>query len=113
MALFHGKSSYSKISNYQPPKFGSPLFWVSTEVENWHQPLWKNDSHFMENCHTAKFQITNPHKVWVSTFLSVNGNGKLVLAIMKKWENGSHFAENHCTAKFQITAPGKSGSLLF
>ena len=31
----------------------------------------------------AKLPITNPPKVWVSGFQNVDGNGKLVLAIMK------------------------------
>ena len=36
-------SSCTKISNYWPPlKFGSLLFWMSTEIENLHQLLWKN-----------------------------------------------------------------------
>ena len=39
----HTEKSYRKISNYQsPPKFGSPVFWVSMEMEYQCQLLWKN-----------------------------------------------------------------------
>ena len=45
---------------------------------------WINDSHFAENRHTAKFQITDtPPQVWVFTFPSVDGNSKLASTIMK------------------------------
>ena len=59
---------------------------------------WKNGSHFVENCSTAKIQIT---------FLSGDGNWKWVSTIMKRWKNGSHFMENHGTIKFKITDPPK------
>ena len=80
---------------------------------------WKNGSHFIENHSTAKFQITNLPKAWVSTFPSVDRNSKLALAIMKKWkigishyeemENSSLFMENKHTATFQITNPQTVG----
>ena len=38
-----------------------------------------------------KIQITDPHKVWVSGFLSVRGNGISASTIMKKSKNGHHF----------------------
>ena len=46
-------------------------------------------------------------KVWVSTFPSIDENGKLSLAIMKNSKNGSNFVKNHhtSTVKFQITDP--------
>ena len=46
-------------------------------------------------------------------FLSVNRNGKLALAIMKKWKNGCHVMENHHTEKFPITTPQSLGLLHF
>ena len=48
----------------------------------------KNDHHYVNMCHTEKFQITDPAKVWVSSFMSVNRNGIFALAIMKKLKNG-------------------------
>ena len=48
-----------------------------------------------------------PPKVWVSSFLSVDRNGILVLAIMKKWKNGHHFINMHCTENVQIANPLK------
>ena len=39
-------------------------------------------------CPRAKLLITDPLKVWVSAFQSVNGNGKLVSAITKNGKNG-------------------------
>ena len=73
----------------------------------------KNVCHFFNiNC-MEKFQITHPPKVWVSGFLSVNGNGISVLAIMKKLKNGCYFFNIDRTEKFQITNPPKFGSLVF
>ena len=56
----------------------------------------------MEKC-----QITDLPKVWVSGFLSVDGNRISVLVIMKKFENGCHFINIDHTEKFQITDPPK------
>ena len=63
--------------------------------------------------HAEKFQITDPHNVWVSGFLSVDGNGISVLAIMKKLKNGHHFININHTEKFQITNPPPCLSLQF
>ena len=59
--------------------------------------------------HTEKFQITESPspKVWVSGFLSVDGNGISVSVIMEKSKNGHHFINMHCTEIFQITDPPK------
>ena len=46
----------------------------------------KNGCHLVNIDRTEKFQITDPPKVWVSGFLSVDGNGISVSAIMKKIE---------------------------
>ena len=73
----------------------------------------KNGSHFVNIDRTEKFQITNPPKVWVSSFLGVNGNGISALAIMKKLKNGSHFVNIDHMEKFQITDPPKFGSPVF
>ena len=74
----------------------------------------KNGCHFINiNC-MEKFQITEPPKVWVSGFLSVNGNRISVSAIMKKLKNGCHFINIDCMEKFQITdPPPKFGSPVF
>ena len=60
-----------------------------------------------------KFQITNPPKVWVSGFLTVDRKGISVSAIMKKLTNGCHFFNIDCKEKFQITNPPKFGSPVF
>ena len=73
----------------------------------------KNSCHFFNIDRTEKFQMTNPHKVWVSSFPSVNGNRISVLAIMKKLKNGCHFFNIDCTKKFQITDPSQSLGLQF
>ena len=67
----------------------------------------KNGSHFANIDCTETFQITDPPKVWVSSFLGVNGNRISVSAIMKKLKNGSHFINIDCTETFQITNPVK------
>ena len=48
--------------------------------------ILKNDYHFINIYYMEKFQITNPPKVWVSGFLSVDRNRISALAIMKKIE---------------------------
>ena len=73
----------------------------------------KNGCHFFNIHRMEKFQITNPPKVWVSSFLSVNGNGISASAIMKKIENDCHFFNIDHTEKFQITDPPKSLGLQF
>ena len=54
-----------------------------------------------------KFQITNPPKVWVSGFPSVNRNRISASAIMKKLKTGCHLINIDCMEKFQITNPRK------
>ena len=56
-----------------------------------------------------KFQITDPPKVWVSSFPSVNGNRISASAIMKNLKNGSHFVNIDHMEKFQITDPQSLG----
>ena len=57
----------------------------SMEMENWDRPLWKIGKFVLvlQMNPRAELPITDPPKVWVSGFQSVNGNGKLVLAIRK------------------------------
>ena len=51
----------------------------------------KNGCHFFNIDHFEKFPITDPPKVWVSSFLSVDRNGISALAIMKKIEKWPPF----------------------
>ena len=67
----------------------------------------KNGCHFVNIDHREKFQITDPPKVWVSGFLSVDRNGISVLAIMETLKNGCHFVNIGCMEKFQIIYPPK------
>ena len=67
----------------------------------------KNGSHFVNINRTEKFQITDPPKVWVSSFPGVDRNGISASAVMKKLKNGSHFVNIDHTEKFQITDPPK------
>ena len=60
----------------------------------------KNGYHFVNIDRTEKFQITDPPKVWVSSFPSVNRNGISLSAIMKKLKNGCHFVNIDRTEKF-------------
>ena len=55
----------------------------------------------------AKLPITDPPKVWVSGFPSVDGSAKLVLAIMENGENGHSSPKMHPRAKLPITNPPK------
>ena len=59
--------------------------------------------HFINIDLTENFQITDPSKVWVCSCLSVNRNGILASAIMRKLKNGHHFINIDRTEKFQIT----------
>ena len=62
----------------------------------------KNGCHFINMHRMEKFQITDPPKVWVSSFLNVDGNGISTSAVMEKWENGHHFVNMHRMEKFLI-----------
>ena len=53
----------------------------------------------------AKLPITDPPKVWVSGFLSVNGIAKLVSAITENGKNGRSALKTHPRAKLPITDP--------
>ena len=68
----------------------------------------KNGCHFFNIDRMEKFQITDPPKVWVSSFLSVNRNRISALAIMKKLKNGCHFFNIDCMEKIQTTDPPKA-----
>ena len=52
-------------------------------------------------------QLPTPPKVWVCSFPSVDGNGKLVSAIMKNQKNGSNSPKMHHRVKLPITDPPK------
>ena len=67
----------------------------------------KNGHSFPKMHPRTKLPITDLPKVWVSSFLSVDGNTKLVLAIMKKWENGRSSPKMRPRAKLPITDPPK------
>ena len=67
----------------------------------------KNGCCFVNIDCMEKFQITDTPKVWVSSFLSVDGNGISPLAIMKKLKHGCHFVNIDHMEKFQITDPLK------
>ena len=51
----------------------------------------KKGWHFVNMHCTEKCQSIDPTKVWISSFLSLNGNGISALAILKKSKNGHHF----------------------
>ena len=55
----------------------------------------------------VKLPITDPPKVWVSGFLSVNGNAKLVSAITENGKNGRNTPKTCPRAKLPITDPPK------
>ena len=55
----------------------------------------------------AKLPITDPPKVWVSGFPSVDGNAKLVSAITENGKNGRSSPKTHPRAKLPITDPPK------
>ena len=60
------------------------------------------------------FQLPTPPKVWVSGFLSVDGNAKLVSAIMENGKNGHSSPKTRPRAKLPITDPPlKFGSPVF
>ena len=67
------------------------------EIEKW-PPFHKYQSY-------GKNSNYQPPKVWVSSFLSVDGNRISALAIMKKLRNGHHFVNIDHMKKFQITDP--------
>ena len=64
----------------------------------------------------AKLPITNPPpplKVWVSGFLSIDGNGKLMLAIMKIQKMALAPQKHILEQNSQLPTPLKFGSPVF
>ena len=61
----------------------------------------------------AKLPITDPPKVWVTGFPSVDGNAKLVLAITENGKNDHSSPKMHPRAKLPIIDPLKFGSPVF
>ena len=61
----------------------------------------------------AKLPITDPPKDWVSGFSSVDGNAKLVSAIIENGNNGHSTPKMLPRAKLPITDPLKFGSPVF
>ena len=61
----------------------------------------------------AKLPITDLPKVWVYSFPSVNGNGKLVSAITENGKNSRSSPKMRPRGKLPITNPLKFGSLVF
>ena len=55
----------------------------------------------------AKIPITDTPKVWVCGSPYVDGNSKLVSAIMKNQKNGSNAPKMHPRAKLPIINPSK------
>ena len=65
-------------------------FWFSGCQWKWNSGI-RNGCHLVNMHLTEKFQITDPLKVWVSGFPSVDGSRVLVLAIMEKIEKWPPF----------------------
>ena len=55
----------------------------------------------------AKLPITDPPKVWVSGFPSVDGNGKLVLALQKMGKMAVAPQKHVLEQNFQLPTPPK------
>ena len=73
----------------------------------------KNGHSTLKTRPRAKLPITDPPKVWVSGFLSVNGNAKLVSAITKNGKMA--VAPQKCVLErnFQVLTPLKFGCPVF
>ena len=69
--------------------------------------ITENGHRFPKTHPRAKLPITDVPKVWVSGFPSVNGNGKLVLAITENGKNGHSFPKTCPRVKLPITDPPK------
>ena len=83
--------------------------WVSAIMKT-----WKNDCHVTETHCTANFAITDPPNVWVSSFPSVDENGKIAVGHYEK--NGKMAATLQkliIQQNFQLLTPKSLGSLLF
>ena len=61
----------------------------------------------------AKLSITDPPKVWVSGFLSVDGNAKLVSAITENGKMAVAPQKRVLEQNFQLPTPLKFGSPVF
>ena len=80
------------------------------EMQNWCWPLQKMGKIAVAPQKThprVKLPISEPPKVWVFGFLSVDGNAKLVSAIMENGKNGHSTLKTCPRAKRIITDPPK------
>ena len=111
--LFCKYRSYGKMSNYQPQQ--SLGLWFSECRLKWNISV----SHYEKIEKWLPFhkywsygKISNywPPKVWVSHFLSFDGNRISVSAIMKKSKNGCHFVHINHTENFKLPIPPMFGS---
>ena len=73
----------------------------------------KNGSNSPKMSPRAKLPITDPPKVWVCGSPCVDGNAKLVLAIMKNQKNGCNSPKMWHRAKLPIIEPPYSLGLRF
>ena len=73
----------------------------------------KNGCHFINIDRMEKFQITDPPKVRVSGFPSVEGNGISVSAIMKKLKMAAILLILIVRKNFKLLIPPKFGSPVF
>ena len=99
-----------KLPITDPPKVWVFGFQVSTEMQNWCQSLQKMGKMAVtpQKCILEwNFQVPSlglpPAKVWVSGFPSVDGNAKLVSAIMENGKNGCSSPKMHPRVKLPIT----------
>ena len=94
-----------KFQITEPPKFGSLVFHVSTEMENHHWPLWKNwkmAAFSLISIIWKNFKLLTPPKFWVFSFPSVNGNR----ISPENWRyKFSFFSEFSIGSFFPITHP--------
>ena len=101
----------AKLPIIDPPlKFGSLVFRVLTETQNWCIPLQKKGKIAVappKMCPRVKLPITNPPKVWVSGFPTVDGNGKLVSANTENGKSGHSSPKTHPRAKLPVIDPPK------
>ena len=95
-------------------KFGSTVLRVLTEMENWCRPLWKIKKMALtpQKCILEQnSQLPTPPKVWACNSPSVDGNGRLVSAIMKNQKNDSYSQKCVHSVKLLNTNPNlKFGS---
>ena len=99
-----------------PPECGSLVFWVSTEMEYQHRPLWKNwkmAAISLISIVQKNFQLPTPPKFGSPVFRVLTETEYQRLSLWKNWKMAAISLISIIWKNFQLLTPPKFGSPVF